>query len=218
VGFQTITTKKPWYKKPGSIFALAMFVVLGAIAGFLLKGDEKTLCDRVKAEDPISAVCAAALGFRGVKEEATRDAMEQILASGLKEKKADDNLRRACAYALGSVKSKHPLSVLVDALQKDPAVPVRCTAAVAIGKAGEADGADPLIAAVADQDAEVRAAAAEGCELMGDKRAIDKLIDKTDDPVPQVRQACHRALVKLTGQSFDGTDEKRLWRTWREKN
>jgi len=72
------------------------------------------------------------------------------------------------------------------------------------------------MAAVSDGDADVREAAAQGCEYLGDKRAIDPLIDRLEDSVPAVRRACHVALVALTGTSFDGIDEKKQWRNWRE--
>lgn len=214
--FETIKTQSPWYKKPGSVGSLALFIVLGSIIAFLLKGNEATLLGRVKANDPVSAVCAYAIGWRGLKNDATRNDFEQILASGTTETPAPEEVRRACAYALGMSKQAHAAHYLLDALQKDPSVPVRCAAARALGRTQEPIGAEPLMLALADGEGAVRVAAAEGCEYMGDKRAIDKLIDHIEDSLPEVRRACHAALVSLTGTSFDGIDEKREWRKWRE--
>ncbi|MEZ0228228.1 MAG: HEAT repeat domain-containing protein [Planctomycetota bacterium] len=217
-GFQTIKTQAPWYKKPGSLAALGVFVVLGAIAFFLLKGSEATLRGRVQAYDAISPVCAAAIGWRGLKEDATRDAFEQILATGLTDKPAPEEVRRACAYALGRAKQAHSTPYLVDALQKDPSTTVRCAAARAIGHSQEPLGAEALMAALNEHEGALRVAAAEGCSEMGDKRAIDPLIVRLDEALPEVRRACHDALVKLTGTSFEGIDEKKEWQKWRAKH
>jgi HEAT repeat protein len=216
--FEVIKTRAPWYKKPGSLAAIALFVVLGAVAGFLWKGDEAVLLKRVQAFDPVSPICAYALGWRGIQKEATRDAFEQILGTWASDKPAPEEVRRACAYALGMTRQKQTVDCLIDALRNDPSIPVRCAAVRAIGKVGEPVGAEWVTAAISDNEAEIRVAAAEGALYMGDKRAIDKLIDRIDDPVPEVRRACHASLVEMTGTSFDGTDEKLQWRRWREHN
>lgn len=218
MSFQTIKTKKPWWQRPSSLAALAVFVALGAVVGFLLKGNEETLLGRVKAADAISPVCAYALGWRGIKDDRTRDEMERILATGITDKPAPEDLRRACAYALGMTQQKHPVLVLVDALQKDPSIPVRCAAARALGKTHEPQACDALMPALGDNEAAVREAAAEGCGVLGDKRAIDPLIERIEDARPEVRRACHQALVTLSGTSFDGIDEKKQWQQWREKH
>jgi HEAT repeat protein len=214
--FQTIRTKRPWYRNPVAILATALFVVLGAGVGFLLKGDEATLLGRVKSSDAVSPVCAYALGWRGIQKDATRDTFEQLLASGTTETKAPEEVRRACAWSLGRVKQRHSVLYLIDALEKDPSVPVRCAAARALGVSGEPEGCQPLMLAVNDGEGDVREAAADGCGRLGDKRAIDPLIDRLEDSLPAVRRACHEALVSLTGTSFDGTEEKLHWRRWRE--
>jgi hypothetical protein len=218
--FQTIKTKRPWYRNPGALVATAIIVLLAAVAGFLMKGDEATLLARVKAGDAISPVCAYALGFRGIRSDATRDAFEQILASGLSDKPAPEQVRCACAWSLGRMRQKHSVLYLVDALDKDKekSIAVRCAAARALGVSGEPEGRDPLIAAVADGEGDVRAAAAEGCGNLGDQGAVDALIDRLDDTLPDVRRNCHDALVKITTRSFEGADEKAQWRRWREKS
>jgi HEAT repeat protein len=216
--FKTIQSERPWYKKTGSIFSIGVFVVLGAVTAFLLKGSESALVGRVKAYDVTSPVCAWAIGWRGLKEDATRNTFEEILATGHseKEKPAPEQVRRACAYALGMSKQAHAAPYLIDALQNDPSIPVRCTVVRALAKTQEPIGAEPLWAAMAHQEGDLRAAAAEACRYFGDKRSIDKLIDHLDDGLPEVRRNCHESLVILTGTMFDGTDEKREWRKWRE--
>ncbi len=214
--FKTIKHETPWYKKPGTLAAVGVFVVLGAAALFFLKGSESMLRGRVQAYDALSPACAAAIGWRGLKEDATRDAFEAILASGHGDKPAPEDVRRACAYALGRSKQAHVVPFLIDALQKDPSLPVRCAAARAIGHTMEPLGSEPLMAALKDHEGDLRVAAAEGCAEMGDKRAIDPLIDRLDEALPEVRRACHDALVKLTGTSFQGIDEKKEWQKWRQ--
>ncbi len=214
--FQTISTKRPWWKQPGTIVALAVFVFLGIAAGFLVKGPEESLLARVKASDAISPVCAYALGWRGIKNDTTRDAFEQILATGPTEKAAPEDVRRACAYALGMTKQAHVALYLIDALKKDPSLPVRCTAARALGKTGEPMACEPLMAALGDGDSEMREAAANGCKDLNNKSAIDPLIERVEDGNPSVRRAVHEALVALSGTVFDGVDEKKSWQKWRE--
>jgi HEAT repeat protein len=214
--FQTITTKRPWYKQPGAIIALAIFVFLGGVAWYLLKGPEETLLARVKAYDGISPVCAYALGWRGIKSDATRDAFEQILATGATDKPAPEDVRRACAYALGMTRQQHVVTYLIDALKKDPNLAVRCAAARALGKTGEPMACEPLMAALGDGDADMREAAAWACKDLNNKTAIDPLIDHVEDGSPVVRRAAHEALVALSGTTFDGIDEKKSWQKWRE--
>lgn len=218
--FKTIQSERPWYKKTGAIFSVSVFVIIGAVGGFLLKGSESTLLGRVKSYDAISPVCAWAIGWRGLRDDATRDAFEEILATGNSEKDKDkpapENVRRACAYALGMAKQAHSAPVLIDALQKDPSVPVRCTVVRALAKTQEPLGAEPLWAAMAHQEGDIRAAACEAARYFADKRSIDKLIDHLDDALPEVRRNCHESLCILTGTMFEGTDEKREWRKWRE--
>ncbi|HZU98119.1 MAG TPA: HEAT repeat domain-containing protein [Planctomycetota bacterium] len=216
--FKTIKTRRPWYRNPGALVATAVILLLAAVVGYLMKGDEATILARVKAADAISPVCAYALGFRGIRSDATRDAFEQLLASGLTDKPAPESVRCACAWSLGRMRQKHSVMYLLDALEKEKSISVRCAAARALGTSGEPEGRDALIAAVGDGEGDVRAAAAEGCGTLGDQGAVDALIDRLDDSLPDVRRNCHDSLVKITGRSFEGVDEKAQWRRWREKS
>ena len=215
-GFETIKTRRPWWKQPGTLAALALFVFLGAVAWFLLKGPEEKLLVRVQAYDGISPYCAYALGWRGIKNDATRDAFEQILATGPTDKAAPEDVRRACAYALGMTRQQHVVLYLIDALKKDPSLPVKCAATRALGKTGEPIALEPVMAALGAGDDGLREAAAYACKDLNNKSAIDPLIERVEDGNPAVRRAVHEALVSLSGTMFDGIDEKKSWQKWRE--
>jgi HEAT repeat protein len=212
--FQTISSKRPWYKKPASLVALAFFAALAALAAFAFKGDEATIALQAKSGKAWSVPAAYVLGLRGIEKDSTRDILLELLANA--NGTSSEGLRRACAYSLGSLRSHDVALRLLDALRQDPANDVRCAAARALGKVGDPDAADPLVAALDEHESSLRAAAADGCGALKDKRAIDPLIQKLTDIVPEVRRSAHGALQAITGQDIDL--EAASWRKWREKN
>jgi HEAT repeat protein len=83
-----------------------------------------------------------------------------------------------------------------------------------------------LAAYLADEDSELRRAAALACALKDDRTHIGKLIDLLNDPETSVQRAAYAALKDLTKKDFgparDAAPEERdqsvsAWRTWWKK-
>jgi cyclophilin family peptidyl-prolyl cis-trans isomerase/HEAT repeat protein len=74
---------------------------------------------------------------------------------------------------------------------------VRRRAALAVGRVGLAEGAAPLVALLADADAEVRQMAAFALGLLGDTQARDPLVAALADPSPLVQGSAAEALGLL---------------------
>lgn len=66
-----------------------------------------------------------------------------------------------------------------------------------LGFSGAADGVPTLIAALADEDARVRAEACRSLEDLGAVEAIDALRARIHDVDPDVRESAHEALLAL---------------------
>ena len=121
----------------------------------------------MQAHDALSAPAAYALGFRGVKLDPTRDALETELETAKGDKPTPEDVRRAAAYALGSVRSFQVVPHLVAALRDDPSAVVRATVCRALGRTGELGAVEPLMIALDDGDSNVRIAACDGCGASG---------------------------------------------------
>jgi hypothetical protein len=67
---------------------------------------------------------------------------------------------------------------------------------------------------LADEDAELRRAAAVACGRKGDPVVVSALIDRVDDKNQAVASAAKSSLRELTGKSFPGSPEWRSW--WRD--
>lgn len=100
----------------------------------------------------------------------------------------------------------------------------RTHAVSALGRISDKRTAAPLIAALKDKDAGVRAAAARGLELMKDKRALKPLIAALKDPDPSVQAAAANTLgrmrsaaeavkeaVKPLAAALESKDQKVRW-------
>jgi HEAT repeat protein len=81
----------------------------------------------------------------------------------------------------------------------------------------EARAVEPLIATLKnDNNGYVRAMAAWALGQIGDRRAIEPLIDGITTESSDVRKRAPLALKEITGQDF-GKDSAK-WREWWEKN
>jgi HEAT repeat protein len=67
---------------------------------------------------------------------------------------------------------------------------------------------------LADDDAEIRRAAVEACQRLGEKQFVPDLVGLLDDDEPGVARAAGQALKALTGQEFTTAKE---WQEWWEK-
>ncbi|MHA1538581.1 MAG: HEAT repeat domain-containing protein [Alphaproteobacteria bacterium] len=66
----------------------------------------------------------------------------------------------------------------------------RCLAAQALGRGGDGQAVEPLIAALVDEDEDVRSDAAEALVLLGDERAVKPLLENLlGDPCSEVKLA-----------------------------
>jgi HEAT repeat protein len=124
----------------------------------------------------------------------------------------DERVREDAAMALSLVTSDDDddaISALVEAAQRDPAKSVRIAALFALGMMCVSAAAPAVLALVAnpEEDAEIRADAAEATAHMRDDRVFDVLFAALDDPSPLVRysaayalgeQRDSRAVAKLT--------------------
>jgi HEAT repeat protein len=125
----------------------------------------------------------------------------------------DWKVRRAVVEALGELKDGQSVDALAHVLASDSYVPVRETAAEALGRIGDRRGVSHLVAAVTgksldgsihisvtseDSFKELRRRAATALGILGDKAAVDPLLDVLlDDPDEAVRRAAAAALGTL---------------------
>lgn len=88
------------------------------------------------------------------------------------------------------------------ALLTDPQPEVRRSAVMSLGKLGVADAAGPLVGALDDSDARVRAFSAEALGALGERvmdQAARPLAGKLRDPSDAVKHAAARALAAIGG-------------------
>ena len=110
---------------------------------------------------------------------------------------ADAEVRRAAAESLGKLDSAGAVRALAGMLgDRDPAV--RILAAEALGYLGDLTAIDPLLrAALYDEDAEVRQAAALALGSLKHSRAQNLIVDELTNDDPRVRAAAAEALGHL---------------------
>jgi peptidyl-prolyl cis-trans isomerase B (cyclophilin B) len=97
----------------------------------------------------------------------------------------------------GPPRLRADLLVLLDA----QAAYLRRRSALAVGRVGASAGVDPLVARLADPEAEVRQMAAFGLGLIGDTAAVEALVDALDDPALPVQGRAAQALGRLGERS-----------------
>ena len=209
--FATHKTHVPFWKKPGTVVVIVALTLLLAAVAFAYKAPDETLVARIRSRDATSVWAAKILANRGVKLEATRDALLAVLVVRDGNPAAPVELRAAAAEALGSMNDPLAASNLAEAT-RDAESLVRGAAVRGLGRMRVE--AVVLIASLADPEVQVRVAAAEALGAFGDERAIDPLIEHLGDNTAEVREACHKALQRLTKQTFG--PEKASWSKWRE--
>ncbi|MCX4245787.1 HEAT repeat domain-containing protein [Paraliomyxa miuraensis] len=106
-------------------------------------------------------------------------------------------LARNLSRVVGKLRSPAHVPHLVSLLGS-PDVGVRVAAAAAVGQVpGDHEGANALSFALADEEAQVRAAACRSLGLLNAGKAVQSLLSATTDPSPMVRAAAVSALVAL---------------------
>ncbi len=74
----------------------------------------------------------------------------------------------------------------------------------------------PLIDKLSDRNYSVQYWAAEALGRIGDRRAVEPLIDKLGSDVPYIWEMARTSLKRITGQDFGLRQSK--WRKWLEEN
>jgi HEAT repeat protein len=105
-------------------------------------------------------------------------------------KDEDKDVRETAVQALGQFKDPRAAGPLVDALRDWPSMSSVGRSLKKIGK----PAVEPLVAALADDNPAVRAAAAETLGSIGDRRAVEPLVLALKDEDPQARKNAVTAL------------------------
>ena len=116
--------------------------------------------------------------------------------------------RRAAVVSLVSLLSapalaKPGLDELVAQLRDGKDFRVRVQAALQLGKSMSPEALAPLVGALDDDNASVRAAAAAALESLGDMRAIPALKEHRLDPSEAARKQIKSSLAELEAQALD---------------
>lgn len=145
----------------------------------------------------------------------------ELLVSALQNRKAPPELRRAACWALGQLRNKTHVTVLLNAFNERD-VDLSWEAAKSLAAVKSKRALRPLIAALRHAGEKRRHAAAYALGWLGDERAIEPLIDALTDKSesPRVRgQAAEslgilkdrRAVRPLVGALKDPSVEVRFW-------
>lgn len=120
---------------------------------------------------------------------------------------------RQAAVALGNVggPAVAPLLALLGSPRAD-----RDLAVVALGITRDPSAVMPLVKALTDKTAAVRAEAASALGAMKDRRAVEPLIEALSDPEPNVQSNAESALQQVTGQKLGKVPAP--WREWWKAN
>ena len=100
------------------------------------------------------------------------------------------------------LEAKRDVLGLIKALAYEEDWRVRQAAAHAFGQIGDARAVEPLIAALKDQNAFVRASAAKALRQIG-ARAVEPLVAALADTNEPIRQASAEALAKIGGPALE---------------
>lgn len=144
---------------------------------------------------------AAQYGIRGLGTPAI-PLLEPLLAGG------NPDTRTGAAIALGRLMSIESVPALVHALE-DPTATVRAAAATSLGAiGGGTDDTDvALIAALSDENDDVRAVAAGAPGQLFAERAVEALISALSDESPAVRRSAVISLEQIASYHEDGKSE-----------
>jgi HEAT repeat protein len=108
----------------------------------------------------------------------------------------DEEVRSACAKALGNMKAARCITPLILSLRDQSGV-VRSRSAEALGRLKDTKGLKALITALSDDNVGVRKIAASSLGLIKDPKALEPLIKALEDPEKVVRAAAAGAIGRL---------------------
>lgn len=113
---------------------------------------------------------------------------------------------------------KTPLDELIFQLRDGKDFRVRVQAALQLGKSMSPDALPPLVAALDDEHASVRAAAAAALETLGDVRAVGPLKEHRLDRSEAVRKQIKSSIAELESQGLEAPKPKVLVKLGMMKN
>ena len=160
----------------------------------------KLLLNALKSEDDkwIRWKIVHVLG--AIKHKSSIDAIVQEL------KHPNEVVRRTATASLGGYKDRKTVDILVQVLEnRSEYKSIRASAAASLGALLDERAAEPLLAALDDQSAEVRAKAATALGALKDANAVDKLIELALNPLEDatVRANCVTALGTIGHQNAE---------------
>jgi hypothetical protein len=123
-------------------------------------------------------------------------------------------VRLVAVQILGNLKTPKAIPLLMTVL-KDPHPDVALQATRALGKIGEESAIDSLLQqSLFDNNADIRAAAAQALGLIPSNRTVLPLIETLKDPVPEVQRSAWVSLQKITRKFFP--IDYKTWKDWHE--
>lgn len=139
-------------------------------------------------EERFSPAAARALGYCGDEDDA------EFLVAYRQDRDPPEAVSGEIIFALGELKSEKASEFLIDLLSNPETKPSRKIAAVeSLGKIGTKDAQDPLLDALRDQDANVRAAALSAVAAFSGKKIETAIVESFRDSFYKVRLAAAKA-------------------------
>lgn len=194
----------------GALGAAALVILTTVIFGWQLTGLWSGCAGERKAEGPAAEVLENLTSLRAADQ---RQAVEQLDKMGddaleaikIELRSADQERRARAIYALGRLRSKESLILLLRQLDS-PDFTDRVMALVGLKERGEAEGLGPLTLGLSDEHYEVRRAAAAMLGRLGSKNALPALAKMKQDKSRAVREWAARS-VKMIRKKHGLGDE-----------
>ncbi|HEY3322673.1 MAG TPA: HEAT repeat domain-containing protein [Planctomycetota bacterium] len=152
----------------------------------------KPLCEELRTEDLLAVMSANCLGTIGV----LNDLVEGTLLHGMTSRQGQ--VRRACADALGRLRCRRAVPVILEDLKTEKNVEVRAACMDALGSIGDPSAIPPLKARLAGDEIEtLKSRAALALARMGDPSGRAHLIRNLDSSMPALQMLGMVGLAQL---------------------
>lgn len=116
----------------------------------------------------------------------------------------------AVVFVTALAQAQVPIDELITQLKKGEDFRVRVQAALQLGKSKNPDALEPLVGALDDAHASVRAAAAAALKTLKDKRALPPLKERRLDRSEAVRAAIKSAIAALEEEDTEGGEAPKV--------
>jgi HEAT repeat protein len=209
----SVHKSRPSFLARFSVWTITAAFVAGIGGAVVFFVSDEILLKKLDEQGALALPAAYVLGLHGCKEPARKP-----LWKTLDSNKAPDGLRVACAWSLGHAHSRDVVPWLRSAALDDPKAEIRIAAVKALGDNKDYLATDTISRVIDnDTDGPVRQAACLAAGELGDISLVPVLIPKLHEGAFGIRDAAHKSLEKLTGQSFSIENEAG-WQTWWEKS